>query len=341
MNDVAGVGALQAGVLRDAGYTVDFIDLPKPGATWPLYAKLLALPLRMVLYLPIVWRLRHTPYAWLHIHFLSYGVLGILAGKPYYVHGHGHDVHTSLAKPVLGWISRLGMRHAQAVFYVTPDLAKFLGDFRDKAHLLPNPLEPSFFVNVQSPHDIERVLVFTRLYPIKGPEDVFAATPELSKEVKVAAIAWGPLAADYHDRYGRYVEFLDKVPHPEVPALLDRFEAVIGQMKLGILSLSELEGMARGRVVMMRLDRSLYPNDPPPVVQVDDAASLVSAVHSLRQNPDEVTRLSVAGRDWIARHHTSESHLSVLKAVFRQTMSTAPPRAGDVALPTRAQGHDS
>jgi len=336
VNDVAGVGRLQASVLRNAGYDVDFIDLPKPGALWPLYAKVLVLPVRLALYVPVVWRLRRTPYAWLHIHFLSYGWIGLLSGKTYYLHGHGYDVHTNLGHPLVGWISRAGMRGARAIFFVTPDLAPYLAGFGDKAHLLPNPLEPAFFEGVHSPTRLEKVLLFTRLYPIKAPEEVFEAAPELSKSVRLAAIDWGPLAPTLRERYGGYVEFMERVPHDEAPALVDRFDAVIGQMKLGILSLSELEGMARGRVVFMRLDLSLYPDDPPPVIHVENAAELVAAIRRLQHDPEELTRLQSEGQAWIARHHTADAHLRVLRAVFGQSEAThersapGPARSGQV-----------
>src|SRR5207249_11305258 len=205
VNDVAGIGRLQARVMSEAGYAVDFLDLPKPGASLPLYAKVLILPIRIAAYLPIIWRLRRAEYAWVHVHFLSYGLFGWLTGKPYYVHGHGHDVHTNLAKPLIGWISRLGMRHARAIFYVTPDLAPYLAEFREKAYLLPNPLEPAFFDGVETPSKLEKVLLFTRLYPIKAPEQVLAASPELAKFVSMSAIAWGPLTAELREKYGRFV----------------------------------------------------------------------------------------------------------------------------------------
>lgn len=316
VNDVAAVGSVQARVLRDAGYTVDFFDMPKPGATWPLYAKILILPVRIAKYLPIIARLRRTPYAWLHIHFLSYGFLGLLAGKPYYLHAHGHDAHTNLGKPLIGWLSRIAMRRARAIFYVTPDLARFLKEFSARSYLLPNPLEPAFLEGVTGPVRLDKVLLFTRLYPIKAPEEAFAATPELAKSTSITAIAWGPLTNSFRRRYGRFVEFIGRVPHDEMPAVIDRFDGVIGQMKLGILSLSELEALARGRVLFVRLDRSLYPDDPPPVVSVDDTADLVAAVRRLQDDPREMQLLSVAGREWIARHHTAESHLRVLRSVF-------------------------
>jgi len=83
-------------------------------------------------------------------------------------------------------------------------------------------------------------------------------------------------------------------------------------MKLGILSLSELEAMARGRVVFMRLDRSLYADDPPPVIDVSDGSALVDAVRRLQGDPDEFRRVSDAGRKWVAGHHGLESYLKVL-----------------------------
>src|SRR5580704_5159883 len=84
VNDVAGVGSLQAKLLNAAGYSADFIDLPKPGASWPFLAKLLILPVRLVQYIPIFRQLRDTKYDFVHIHFVSQGFVGLLAGKPYF-----------------------------------------------------------------------------------------------------------------------------------------------------------------------------------------------------------------------------------------------------------------
>ncbi len=109
------------------------------------------------------------------------------------------------------------------------------------------------------------------------------------------------------------------MPHEQVPSLIDGFDAVIGQMKLGILSLSELEAMARGRIVFMRLDRSLYPGDPPPVVDVSDGDELLAAILRLQNDADEIARLSNAGREWVARRHGLESYLSVLRQGYSGT----------------------
>ena len=328
VNDIVGVGSMQARTLSAAGYAADFMDLPKPGASLPFFAKLLLLPVRLVAYIPVIWRLRRTPYDWLHIHFVSQGFIALLAGKPYFIHGHGADLHSNLKNPLLRWVSRLSMQKSMAVFYVTPDLLPYVTEFQSKAYLLPNPLEPAFFENLHQPAGLRKVLIFTRLYPIKGPEEIFAATPELSQLVSLTAISWGPMSAGLRDRYGKFVTFVDRVPHEQVPQMVDGFDAVIGQMRLGILSLSELESMARGRVVFMHLDRSLYEGDPPPVVDVADAAGLVSAVRQLQQDPDEMGRLSEAGRDWVARNHGVANYLKILRGVYATTGLPLTPALG-------------
>jgi glycosyltransferase involved in cell wall biosynthesis len=333
INDVAGVGSLQTRILNGAGYEAEFIDLPKPGGSWPLYAKLLILPARLAAYVPIILRLRRGEYDLVHVHFVSQGFIGVLSGKPFVIHGHGHDLHTNMKNPLLRWISRAAMKRARAIFYVTPDLAPHVDEFASKAYLLPNPLEPAFFNNVEPPRQLRKVLLFTRLYPIKGPEEVFEAAPELAKLVDVSAISWGPLGPALREKYGHTVHFVDRVPRDQVPHLIDSYDAVIGQMKLGILSLSELEAMARGRLVFMRLDRSLYPNDPPPVVDVADGTALVEAVRRLQADPAEMERITAAGRAWVARRHGVDGFLRTLGHGYGATEAEpiAPPAAVPVA----------
>jgi len=318
VNDVAGVGSLQAKILNAAGYSADFIDLPKPGASWPFLAKLLVLPVRLVQYIPIIRQLRIDSYDFVHIHFVSQGFIGQLVGKPYFIHGHGHDLHTNMSNPLLRWVSRRGKKGARAIFYVTPDLAQYLTEFRSKSYLLPNPLEPEFFENVQTPTKLRKVLIFTRLYPVKGPEEIFEAAPRLAKSVDLTAISWGPMSGRLREKFGQLVKFIDRVPHQQVASLIDGFDAVIGQMKLGILSLSELEAMARGRIVFMRLDQTLYADDPPPVVDVKSADELVAAVERLQNDSDELARLSNAGRAWVARRHGLESYFKVLREGYSE-----------------------
>ena len=100
VHDVAGIATVQANLLRAAGHEVDQIALPTFGATWNRPAKAIALPVRLAAYLPTVMRLRRSNYDVVHIHFLSHGIVGVLARRSFFAQAHGSDVHSSLDNPV-------------------------------------------------------------------------------------------------------------------------------------------------------------------------------------------------------------------------------------------------
>ena len=318
MNDIAGVARLEATGLRQAGWEVDFYDLPKPGGGWPFWAKLLALPYRLVMYLPVIFRLRRDRYDVVHVHFVSQGVVGAASGRPYFLHAHGSDLHLNFANPLLRWWTRLWMRRARKIFYVTPNLAPFLTDFKDKAVMLPNPVDTQKFASIPASTRIATVLIFMRLQPIKGAQAVFAAAADIAKVVPLTAIEWGPLAAEFKHRYSDQVAFISPVPNDGVPDLLSRFDAVIGQMEQGVPGLSELEAMAAGRVVVMRLDASLFPTDPPPVVNVASGDEIAPMLKTLKDDSDEVSRLATAGRSWVERNHGLAGHVARLSEEYQQ-----------------------
>lgn len=312
VNDVAGVGPLQAEALRRSGWDADFFDLPKPGARWPRWAKILALPYRLALYLPVVWRLRRGGYDLVHVHFVSQGVVGALSGRPYLLQAHGSDLHLNLKSPLMRWWSERWMRGARLIFYVTPNLAEFLVPFREKALLLPNPIDVERFRDIAAPERIHDVLLFMRLLEVKGPEAAFAAAAELAGDFSLTAIDDGPLAAAMRRRYGDRVEFITPVAHEAIPGLLARHQAVIGQMRQGVPGLSELEAMAAGRVVLMALDSRLFPDDPPPVVNTRSASEITERLRELRDATAELGRLSGAARDWVEVHHSLRAHAETL-----------------------------
>jgi hypothetical protein len=95
--------------------------------------------------------------------------------------------------------------------------------------------------------------------------------------------------------------------------------------------------MARGRVVFMHLDEALYRDDPPPVVNVSDRASLVAAIRRLQQDPDEMRRLGEAGREWVVSHHSSANHLKLLRNVYALAQQAPEPgQAAPVVPPASA-----
>jgi len=206
---------------------------------------------------------------------------------------------------------------ARVIFYVTPNLEPFIHRFAGKLCYLPNPINipPAA---ARPPQSVRRVLIFVRLAPVKGVEKVFPAAERLSEmAVELTALAWGPLAEEYRARYGRFVRFVDPVPHDQVGQFLEQFDLVVGQMEQGALGLSEIEAMAAGRPLITGIDRSLYyPGDKPPVVFSDSADQPVEQVEALHEDAKRLANLSREGREWVRRNHGHERHLELLERAY-------------------------
>jgi len=321
VHDVAGVAETQAELLRQAGHQVDHLRLPDFGPNWPWWAKAASLPVRLILYAPVIWRLRRKPYDVIHIHWVSRGVIGMLSGKPFLVQAHGSDLHTHVNTPGMYTLCRIVLERARTIFYVTPNLESFVQRFRDKTSYLPNPINvrPGEGA-LQAPDRVRRLLIFTRLDPVKGVDRVFPAVDHIaSLGIEITALRWGPLAAEYSERYAGKVRFEDPVPHDRVAQFLSAFDLVVGQMEQGALGLSELEAMAAGRPLISGIDRSLYPGDKPPVVSSYSPEELAEQVGRLKDDVKRLRNLAHEGRDWVRRNHGYERHLELLeRAYFRR-----------------------
>ncbi len=279
-------------------------------------AKLLVLPLRLARYVPVILRLRRQTYDVVHIHFVTHGIVGLAIQKPFFIQAHGYDLRNNLKHPIWGFFSRMVLKKASGIFYVSPDLKPWLAEFDHKSCWLPNPIGSDFLQPTSPPRRIARVLIYCRLDPIKGVDRIFSAAQELSELVEVTALAWGSWTHEYRRRYGQHVRFIDVVDHARVRGLLEQFDAVIGQMYLAALGLCELEALAAGRVVFMHLDARPYADDPPPTVEAATGTDLVRALTRLQDNPLEIARLSAAGPDWVRRHHGFAHHADVLRQAY-------------------------
>ncbi|HZZ33003.1 MAG TPA: glycosyltransferase family 4 protein [Phenylobacterium sp.] len=317
VHDVAGVAAVQAELLRKAGHEVDQIALPDMGAAWRWPAKAAAIPLRFAAYMPTIARLRGGHYDVVHIHWLTHGIVGVLSGRPFFAQAHGSDLHVNLDNPVYRRVTTSVLKHARKVFYVTPNLRSFLEDYDDKAIYLPNPVElRGIAAGSVPPPAVKKVLIFTRLDPVKGVEHIFPAVERLAKSVELTGLDWGPLARDYVRRYKDRVKFVKPIPHEEIGAFLREFDLVIGQMRQGILSLMEIEALAAGRPLVTDIDWSLYSQDPPPVIAASGPDAIVAAVEKVGNDPDALTRLAREGREWVLRNHSYAHHLQLLESAY-------------------------
>lgn len=323
VHDVAGVAAIQADLLRRAGHEVDQIALPSIGATWSWPAKGLALPLRLAAYLPAAMKLRWGRYDVIHIHWLPNGIVGVLARHPFFAQAHGSDLHLNLDNPMYRRVNRSVLAHARTVFYVTPNLHAYLREHEDKSVYLPNPVElRGIAAGSPAPATLKKVLIFTRLDPVKGIDLIFPAVGRLSESFELTALDWGPLAREYVTRYRDRVRFVKPIPHAEIGSFLREFDLVIGQMRQGILSLMEIEALAAGRPLITALDQTLYAADPPPVIVAGDPDAIVSAASKVGQDPGELSRLSREGREWALRNHSYAHHLQLLESAYFGTAAT-------------------
>jgi glycosyltransferase involved in cell wall biosynthesis len=329
VHDVAGVAAVQARILRAAGHEVDHIQLSDFGAKWGWAAKALTVPLRILLYLPVVRRLRRGRYDVIHIHWLPRGIVGLLAGRPFLIQAHGSDIHMEINTPGLFQLNRRVLEEARTIFYVTPNLEPYIRRFDGKLCYLPNPIDVSTVApEPRSPQRVRSILVFTRLDPVKGVDRVFPALRQVvASGIEVTAIAWGPLTEELTARYGDVVRFVTPVAHEKLGAFLQEFDLVIGQMAQGALGLSELEAMAAGRPLISGIDRDLYPGDKPPVVSSYSAEELVEQIARLKDDARRLDNLFREGRAWVSRNHGFHRHLEILERAYFGTA------ARDVEMP--------
>jgi glycosyltransferase involved in cell wall biosynthesis len=332
VHDIAGVAAVQAEILRRAGHEVDHIRLADFGARWHWIAKALSLPARVLGYLPAVLKLRRGRYDVIHIHWVPRGLVGLLSRRPFLIQAHGSDLHKEINTPGLFSLNRRVLEDARVIFYVTPNLEPYIHRFAGKLRYLPNPVNvPLAAGSARPPQSVRRVLIFTRLDPVKGVEKVFPAAERLSEIVELTALAWGPLAEEYRDRHGRYVRFVEPVPHHQIGQFLEQFDLVVGQMEQGALGLSEIEAMAVGRPLITGIDRSLYyAGDKPPVVFSGNPDQLIEQVDALRDDAKRLNNLSREGREWVRRNHGYERHLELLERAYFG--DTAPERELPIAM---------
>lgn len=320
VNDIAGVARAEVALLAAVGFAVDFYPLPIMGGRLSIGLKALIAPIRMARYVPIVRRIRAGRYDVVHVHFVSQGVVGVFSKAPFIVHAHGSDVLLNLRRPIMGWLSRRIMRAAGQILCSTPDLMRHLAAYGEKATFLGNPVDPGLLSAFSVPSSITRVLIFTRLAAMKGADQVFAHARDIAARFDLTTIDSGDWAAEYRRLYGDVVRFVEPVPHDAVRPLLANFDAVIGQMHRGVLGLSELEAMACGRPVIMRLEPGMYGDDPPPVISVAGGHEILPALHRLALDPLEVDRVSRAGLAWVRRHHDPQVHLSRLVEIYDRVL---------------------
>lgn len=311
--------------LSELGHTGTLYEPDQAGGGAALPIKLAMMPERLLDLRHIVRDLNRTHYDLAHIHWASYGLLGLASEIPYIVHCHGTDVRERLKTPAFRLMLAPVLRKAAAVLCITPDLMPVVQSLRPDALFFPGPIDVDQFVPApeQIPSHPWTILLFARLEPIKGVETAIQGIERFSlrhPEVRVQLLNWGIQSLDYQRRFGDRFEFLSRVSPEEVPPLLWQADVVVGQFALGILSLSELQAMscAKPLVGSFRYP-SAYPIAPP-LFQADSPEEIDAHLEAVFQRTEEARAIGEKARAWVCNHHDYRVLAKRLEQLYAQCL---------------------
>lgn len=319
------VASLYGGELARRGHVVGHFEPSLAGAGAPLALKLARMPGRILDLRRVTGDLRPERYDLAHIHWASYGVLGLGSRIPYIVECHGSDVRYRLRNPLYRAFLKTVFQRASGVHCITPDLLAIVQAVYPEAQFFPGPVDTERFTP-GSEEDEERrerpwtILLFTRLDPIKGPEiavEGIVSFAQRHPEVRVQLLNWGKLKDAFKARYSQRFTFLEPVSAPEVPAMIRAADVIVGQCNLGILSFCELQAMscAKPVIVPFRYPEA-YPA-PPPICQVASVAEIDASLEQLFQRREMGRELGQRARAWVRANHGLEQLAARLETRYQ------------------------
>lgn len=325
VNDIAHVPATLAEGLRLRGHTVELFRLKLAGGKLPTWIKGLMLPWRGLEIYHLNRAIRAGGFDVIHIHFAYLGWAGILGRYPYVLHCHGTDVRRNLNQFYQRPFIVRSLQQARLVFFSTPDLAEHILPVRPDAVWLPNPTNTDRFcpttaqASLSAPNTTRRprVLFISALSRIKGVERAFQVIELLQQqmpETEIAVMGFGDQLARYKNWPG--IQVLDRVSYADMPALIQRYDVVVGQLRLGILSMSEQEAMACGKPVVGAFRYPEVYAEPPPIVTGETPEELAGQV--IRLSNDDTARRTAGhrSREWVIKYHDHRLVATLLEPYY-------------------------
>lgn len=320
INQVAGTYADE---LARRGHTVRVYEPSLAGKDAPLPIKLALMPGRVLNMRHIVADLRPTYFDLVHIHWASYGVLGLMSRIPFIVECHGSDVRYHLQQPFFRPLLTSIFRRAAAVHCITPDLLPVVRLVRPDAIFFPGPVDTDRFTPLEEdqtdPVRPWTILLFTRLDPIKGPEITtqgIARFAQRHPDVRVQLLDWGRWKEKYKQRYRKRFEFLSLISPEKVRDLIWSADVVVGQCNLGILSFCELQAMSCAKPVIASFRYEEAYASPPPVCRATTAQEVEEHLEHLFQHREGGKELGRRAREWVIDHHDSQALAAKLEIVY-------------------------
>jgi glycosyltransferase involved in cell wall biosynthesis len=294
----------------------------------PLPVKLALMPGRVLSLRHLLGDLNESHFDIAHIHWASYGILGLMSNIPFIVECHGSDVRHRIHKPFFHSLLLSIFRRAAAVLCITPDLVSAVQSLRPDATFFPGPVDTERFAPAEEtlPQSLNpwTVLLFTRLDPEKGPEIAVEGILRFARRhpgVRVQLLDWGLLREEYKERYGKRLEFLPLVPPDQVWQLITSADVVVGQFALGILSFCELQAMSCAKPVICSFRYAQAYPTLPPVMQAAHAEEVDEHLEDLYHSPGKGIALGKRAREWVLQHHDHRLLATRLESLYQSILS--------------------
>lgn len=308
-------------ILARQGHTVTLYEPSLAGGAAPLPIKLSLMPARVISLRKIVSKLNSHNFDLVHIHWASYGALGLVSRVPYVVECHGDDVRKRLDNPFFRPVLTTILQRAAAVLCITPDLLPVVQAVRPNALFLPAPIDTEQFAPVEKIRKHPwTILLFARLDPEKGAEIAtqgIARFVERHPSVRVQLLDWGLLKTQYKRLYRDRFEFVPLVPPQEVQRLICSADVVVGQFILGAIGLAELQAMSCARPVIASFRYASAYSTPPPLCQAQTVEEIDQRLEDLFQHPEEAAAIGQRARAWIINNHESCMLAARLENIYR------------------------
>lgn len=247
--------------------------------------------------------------------YINYGLFAFLPrilGTPYVVHCHGCDVRANLSNNWRG-LTLFGLRGARWLFYSTPDLADCMPeDCKARSSFLPNPISDAIFTRtaeVATARDGAHVFFISKQDNTKGSEHFAAIARDFLDDPRIARVSMfshGTAQSKCIIQHPK-VRYLPPLSYEEMISAIDDCDIAIGQLCLGVMGMTELEVMARGKPLIMPFHYDHAYASPPPLVNVKDPSGVADAVRQLLDDPVLTASRGQACREWVARFHATKN----------------------------------
>lgn len=262
----------------------------------------------------------------IHIHYSSTAIYAKLAGLNYVLHVHGSDVrglyttsNPRLKTKIRAAITRKLLEDADLVFFSTPDLYKEIEMIRPDAIFIPNPVNRMQIFDEEKRSKVN-ILFFCALSLSKGADIAFRIFDRVKERygenVDITCISAGRNTELFLNHES--VKYINPVNHNQISSLLKDYDIIIGQLKLDVIGVSELEAMMCKKPVVSNFNYSEFYNMKCPLIDTNDEEELNDHLNQLIISKEKRNELAQEQYLWVTENHDSDVIALKLIEIYRQ-----------------------